>query len=61
MQSLNYGRDYKYPHSHPEHFIDENYFPEGQEETFYHPTELGREAWIKNRLKSLWKKRYRNS
>ena len=61
MQSLDYGKDYKYPHSHPEHFIDENYFPDGLEEIFYHPTELGHEAWIKNRLKSLWNKRYRNS
>ena len=61
MQSLDYGKDYKYPHSHPEHFIDENYFPDGLEETFYHPTELGHEAWIKNRLKSLWNKRYSNS
>ena len=61
MQSLDYGKDYKNPHSHPEHFIDENYFPDGLEETFYHPTELGHEAWIKNRLKSLWNKRYSNS
>ena len=58
MKDMNYGKDYKYPHSHPDHFIPENYFPDGVKDTFYHPTSQGREEWIKNRLKSLWKDRY---
>ena len=58
MKDMNYGKDYKYPHSHPDHFIPENYFPDGIKDTFYHPTNQGREEWIKNRLKSLWKDRY---
>ncbi len=58
MKDMNYGKDYKYPHSHPDHFIPENYFPDRVKETFYHPTNQGREEWIKNRLKSLWKDRY---
>jgi len=58
MKDMNYGKDYKYPHSHPDHFIPENYFPDGVKETFYHPTNQGQEEWIKNRLKSLWKDRY---
>ena len=58
MKDMNYGKDYKYPHSHPDHFIPENYFPDGVKDTFYHPTNQGREEWIKNRLKSLWKDRY---
>ena len=58
MKDMNYGKDYKYPHSHPDHFILGNYFPDGVKDTFYHPTNQGREEWIKNRLKSLWKDRY---
>ena len=58
MKDMNYGKDYKYPHSHPDHFIPENYFPDDVKDTFYHPTSQGREEWIKNRLKSLWKDRY---
>ena len=58
MKDMNYGKDYKYPHSHPDHFIPENYFPDSVKDTFYHPTNHGREEWIKNRLKSLWKDRY---
>jgi len=58
MKSLDYGKDYQYPHDHSEHFVDANYFPEGKSETFYHPTELGYEEYIRGRLKKLWPKRY---
>ena len=60
MKDMDYGKDYHYPHSHPDHFIEENYFPDDVKYTFYHPTNQGREEWIKNRLKSLWKDRYSN-
>jgi putative ATPase len=58
--SLDHGKDYQYPHNHPDHFVSENYFPEGNPETFYHPTELGYEEYIRGRLKKLWPKRYSN-
>ncbi len=61
MKKEGYGKDYKYPHHFDEHFIEENYFPEGTEpKTFYKPTELGFEIKIKNRLERLWKKKYGN-
>ena len=59
-KSLDHGKDYQYPHNHPDHFVSENYFPEGNPETFYHPTELGYEEYIRGRLKKLWPKRYSN-
>jgi putative ATPase len=59
MKDLDYGKDYKYPHSHPDHFIDENYFPENVQETFYKPTHLGYEEFISNRLKKCWPNRYK--
>lgn len=58
MKALDYGKDYDYPHDHPEHFIEKNYFPENVMETFYDPTGLGYEKFIKNRLKKLWPNRY---
>ena len=61
MRSLDRGKDYKYPHNYSENFIDENYFPDGLRETFYHPTGSGHEEWIKKRLKSLWNNRYSDS
>jgi putative ATPase len=58
MKELDYGKDYKYPHSHPDHFIDENYFPKNMQETFYKPTHLGYEEFISKRLQKCWPKRY---
>lgn len=57
--NLGYGKDYRYPHDYPKHFVEENYFPEGFENmTFYFPTEEGAEKVIAQRLRSLWQKRY---
>ncbi|HIA94596.1 MAG TPA: replication-associated recombination protein A [Candidatus Marinimicrobia bacterium] len=58
MKDMDYGKDYQYPHSYPDHFVDANYFPNGETQTFYQPSNQGREEWIQNRLKSLWKDRY---
>ena len=59
MKDLDYGKDYNYPHNHPDHFIDENYFPENTKETFYTPTQLGYEEFISKRLKQCWPNRYK--
>ena len=58
MKNLDYGKDYKYPHNHPDHFTNENYFPEGLKEKFYEPTQLGYEEFISKRLKQCWPDRY---
>jgi len=58
MKQLDYGKDYQYPHANVEHFVPADYFPEGAQETFYHPTELGYEEFLKKRLKTLWPDRY---
>ena len=58
MKSFDYGKDYTYPHNHPDHFTDVNYFPEEMAETpFYKPTNQGYEKFISKRLKELWPKR----
>ncbi len=58
MKESGYGKGYKYPHDYPEHFINEKYLPEGFEKVFYHPTEEGREKFVKERLEKLWKGKY---
>jgi len=59
MKQLEYGKNYQYPHDHPEHFITENYLPDGIENVFYKPTKLGYEKYISKRLKSLWPAKYK--
>ena len=60
MKALDYGKDYEYPHTHPEHFVNVNYFPVGAEKSFYHPTEQGYEKFISERLKHFWPGRYKD-
>ena len=60
MKKMNYGKDYKYPHSYPENFISENYLPKGINPEFYRPSSQGYESFILKRLKKCWPKRYEN-
>ena len=55
MKNLDYGKNYKYPHSYPDGFVKENYFPEELNENpkFYNPKELGREKFLKEQLAYL--------
>jgi putative ATPase len=58
MEDLDYGKDYKYPHDYPDHFIEEEYLPENLKgRTYYHPTEQGFEREIKKRLEYWRRKR----
>jgi len=60
MKNMNYGKDYKYPHDYPEHFVAETYLPEELLHTvYYNPTRLGREKTLHERLARLWPHRSR--
>jgi putative ATPase len=51
MEDLGYGKEYKYPHDYPDHFVEEEYLPENLKgRTYYHPTEQGFEKEIRKRL-----------
>lgn len=56
MKAFDYGKDYTYPHNHPEHFAaNVHYFPKGVDPvSFYRPTGHGYEEFISERLKHLW-------
>ncbi len=50
-EALGHGKDYKYPHQYPEHFVRQQYLPDGlQGRRYYKPSEQGYEKEIKKRL-----------
>jgi putative ATPase len=55
MQELGYGRDYRYAHDEQGAYAaGENYFPDGMKQPdFYHPTDRGLEARIREHLEQL--------
>jgi putative ATPase len=58
MKELGYGKDYKYPHDYPEHFVGDTYLPENlKNRKYYLPTDFGFEKEIKKRLEWWQKKR----
>ncbi len=61
MEELGYGKNYKYSHDFPGHFVEQQFLPdELKDKIYYKPTELGREKILKERLESLWGKRKQN-
>lgn len=57
MKNLGYGKEYKYAHDFENHFVEENYLPEELKgKQYYHPTAIGQEKNLRDRLMSLWKK-----
>ena len=56
MKNLGYGKDYKYPHDYPGHFVEEVYLPENLKgRIYYHPADQGFEREIRRRLE-YWRK-----
>ncbi len=50
---LGHGSGYRYPHDYPNHYIEQEYLPEGMKEIiFYEPTEQGKEKQIRSNLKA---------
>jgi len=58
MKDLDYSKDYKYAHSHDDHFVEMQYLPDNVNKSFYKPTQQGYEKYISERLNKLWNKRY---
>jgi putative ATPase len=56
MEEMGYSKGYRYPHSFPGAFVEEEYLPEKiKRRRFYHPTDRGYEQEIRERLKKWWK------
>lgn len=61
MKDLGYGKEYKYPHDYPDHFVDEEYLPDNlRGKTYYHPSDQGFEKEVKRRLE-YWKGKKRKT
>lgn len=53
-KKLEHGDGYKYPHDFPEHYISQEYLPEGaQSRPYYEPTDNGFEARIRERFRKI--------
>lgn len=59
MKQLDYGADYKYPHSYPGNFCPQEYLPDEIRGTkLYEPGRNQREQAHRNYLKHYWKDKY---
>jgi putative ATPase len=60
MEDLGYGQEYKYSHTFPDNFIEQQYLPDNLKDViYYHPTDHGEEKAIRERLNAWWKKKKR--
>lgn len=59
MKNLNYGKEYKYAHSYPGNFVEQQFMPDNLKNTrFYVPQNNSQENNILKRLKYWWKNRF---
>lgn len=55
-EKLGHGVGYKYAHDYPNHYVRQQYLPDGMEETtFYHPSDNGHEAEIQEYFRKIQK------
>ena len=60
MKNIGYGQDYKYAHAYEGNFADQEFFPEKLSGTvLYDPGNNAAEQKLRERLRSLWKERYK--
>ena len=58
MKDLDYGKDYKYAHNFPDHFVEQQNLPDALKgKKFYTPSEQGYEKTVLGRLKTWWGRR----
>lgn len=55
-EKLGHGLGYRYAHDYPNHYVDQQYLPDGMEnQTFYHPSDMGYEQIIQEHFKRIKK------
>ncbi len=58
MKDLGYSTGYKYGHDFDGHFTPQQYLPDAlKDKQYYHPTSIGAERSLKDRLSQWWKER----
>lgn len=59
MKEIGYGNDYKYAHDYEGNFVNQEFMPDGLNNTiFYDPGQNGREVEMRKQLKAQWGKKY---
>ena len=60
MKELNYATQYQYAHDYPGHFVDQEFMPDPLKgKRFYQPADNPRENQFRERLRRLWKHKYK--
>lgn len=60
MKNIGYGKDYKYSHAFEGNFEEQEYFPDALKgSTLYQPGNNAAEQKLRERLKALWKGKYK--
>lgn len=60
MKQLGYGKNYKYAHDFEGHFVEQQFLPDGIQQTrFWHPQDNPAEAKMHERMTRLWGERYK--
>ena len=58
MKEMGYGKDYKYAHDYPDHFVEQQNLPDSKKnEQYYAPGDQGYERQVNDRLKGWWQRR----
>jgi putative ATPase len=58
MKDVGYGKDYKYAHNYPGHFVKQQNLPDALKgKRFYTPGDQGYEKQVSERLKSWWQEK----
>ncbi len=59
MKSQGFGKDYRYPHNEPDHFVDQEYMPASLSgKRIYDPGSNPAEARLRQYLRQCWKEKY---
>ena len=58
MQELGYGDGYKYAHDYADHFVEQQFLPDGITQRFWHAQPNAAEDKLKQRMLQLWGRRF---
>jgi putative ATPase len=54
MKEMGYGKDYKYAHKYPDHYVPQQFLPDKlRGRRYYQPSDQGFERTIRDRLRRL--------
>lgn len=55
MKKMDYGKDYRYSHDFPDHFVQQQYMPDAlRHQKIYEPQENAKENEFKKLLDRFW-------